>query len=191
MPAIERLETIIHEHGYEDFKWFDPQKVVVAQWVRMKCEYGCPSYGRNASCPPNTPSVEACQRFFAEYSTGIVLHFQKVAPEKPDRRAWSARPMSNWPSWTRDIFLAGYPKAFLLFMNWSDCSECVPERKACKEPRLFAAFTGGHGDGCVLDRPRHGLPDRSAYRPGGHDEPLCFSDDRMRCKSSCAAVSIC
>ena len=46
MTAIERLETIIHEHGYEDFKWFDPQKVVVAQWVRMKCEYGCPSYGR-------------------------------------------------------------------------------------------------------------------------------------------------
>jgi predicted metal-binding protein len=137
MATIERLEAIIHEHGYEDFKWFDPQKIIVAQWVRMKCEYGCPSYGKNASCPPNTPSLEACKRFFGEYSTGIVLHFQKVAPEKPDRRAWSAKTNVKLTKLERDIFLAGYPKAFLLFMDSCEiCSECVPDRKACKEPRL-------------------------------------------------------
>ncbi len=63
MPDIERLEAILHQHGYEDFKWFDPKQVVVAQWVRMKCEFGCPSYGKIASCPPNTPSVEECKHF--------------------------------------------------------------------------------------------------------------------------------
>jgi predicted metal-binding protein len=137
MPDIQRLEAILHQNGYEDFKWLDPKRIVVAQWVRMKCEFGCPSYGRIASCPPNTPSVEECKRFFAEYSTGLVLHFQKVAPEKEARRAWSAKTNVKLSRLEREIFLAGYPKAFLLFMDSCEiCSECVPDRKACKEPKL-------------------------------------------------------
>ncbi len=137
MTDTARLETILHARGYEDFKWLDPKTIIVAQWVRLKCEYGCPSYGKIASCPPNTPSVEACRQFFAEYSTGLVIHFQQVAPEKETRRAWSAKTNTRLSALERDIFLAGYPKAFLLFMDSCEiCSECVPDRKACKEPKL-------------------------------------------------------
>jgi predicted metal-binding protein len=34
--------------------------------VRMKCMYGCASYGRKACCPPNTPTVAECERFLKE-----------------------------------------------------------------------------------------------------------------------------
>ena len=71
-------KLIAHHHGFTDFKWIDPKTIITAQWVRVKCEYGCPHYGRIASCPPNTPKVEECRRFFGEYRSGMVFHFQKV-----------------------------------------------------------------------------------------------------------------
>jgi predicted metal-binding protein len=137
MADIERIEAIIHRHGYDDFKWLDPRTIVVSQWVRLKCEYGCPSYGRIASCPPNTPSVEECRRFFSEYATGLVFHIQKVAPDRDARRAWSAKTNVDLTKLERDVFLAGYPKTFLIFMDSCEiCAECTPARKGCKEPKL-------------------------------------------------------
>ena len=137
MADIQRLETIIQQHGYDDYKWLDPKTIVVSQWVRMKCEFGCPSYGKVASCPPNLPTVDECRCFFAEYTTSLVLHFQKVAPEKKERVAWSARTNVKLVKLERDIFMAGYPKAFLLFMDSCEiCPECVPNRADCKEPKL-------------------------------------------------------
>ena len=38
------LDAIIKEKGYTDFKWVDPKKFVVSQWVRMKCKFGCGKY---------------------------------------------------------------------------------------------------------------------------------------------------
>ena len=69
------LETLFARHGYTDFKWINPQAIVVAQWVRLKCTFGCANYGRNASCPPNVPAVAECRRFFDEYSRAVIFHF--------------------------------------------------------------------------------------------------------------------
>ena len=137
MADVELIESILHKHGYADFKWIDPQEIVVSQWVRLKCEFGCPSYGKVASCPPNNPSVEECQRFFSEYKDALVLHFQKTAPEKADRKTWSARTNLKLVKLEREVFLAGYPKTFLLFMDSCElCAECVAERAKCKESKL-------------------------------------------------------
>jgi len=133
----EQIEAILHKQGYGDFKWIDPQEIVVSQWVRLKCEFGCPSFGKAASCPPNNPSVEECQRFFSEYKEALVLHFQKVAPDKAERKTWSARTNCELLKLEREIFMTGYPKTFLLFMDSCElCTECVPERANCKEPKL-------------------------------------------------------
>ena len=137
MADIDQVESILHQQGYDDFKWLDPREIVVAQWVRMKCEFGCPSYGKVASCPPNNPSVEDCQRFFSEYKCALVLHFQKIAPEKAERKTWSARTNLKLVKLEREVFMAGFHKAFLLFMDSCElCAECVSERAQCKEPKL-------------------------------------------------------
>lgn len=137
MAKVEKIDAIVRHHGYDDYKWFDPKTIIVSQWVRMKCKYGCPSYGRIASCPPNTLSVEECREFFSEYLAGLVFHFQKVAPEKEARLAWTAKTNVALTQVERDVFLAGYPKAFLLFMDSCHiCSECVATRAECKEPKL-------------------------------------------------------
>ena len=73
----KRLEKLFRQQGFGDFKWIAPERVVVAEWVRMKCIFGCWLYGKNATCPPNTPAVDECRRFFGAYREGAVFHFEK------------------------------------------------------------------------------------------------------------------
>jgi predicted metal-binding protein len=55
--GAQDLERMFAARGFSDFRWIDPREIVVAEWVRMKCLYGCVEYGKNAACPPNAPSV--------------------------------------------------------------------------------------------------------------------------------------
>jgi len=50
-----KIESVIRDTGLRDYKWMDPREVVVSQWVRVKCMFGCGDYGYG-TCPPNTPS---------------------------------------------------------------------------------------------------------------------------------------
>jgi predicted metal-binding protein len=89
MGERKRLEEIFAHHSLMDFKWINPQTIVVSQWVRMKCMFGCREYGKNASCPPNVPSVSGCERFFRDYKKATVFHFEKKVDKPEDRYAWS------------------------------------------------------------------------------------------------------
>jgi predicted metal-binding protein len=132
----KRVEDIIRKHDYQDFKWIDPQKIVVAQWVRMKCLFGCNEYGRTATCPPNVPSVSDCERFFKEYNLAVVLHFEKKVDRPEDRFEWTKKINSGLLDLERDIFLSGYQKAFLLFMDSClFCDSCPGVLQKCKEPK--------------------------------------------------------
>ncbi len=137
MDKQQELEGLFRQHGFTDFRWIDPQRIVVAQWVRMKCMFGCGVYGKNASCPPNVPSVAECERFFREYQQAVVLHFQKQMDKPEDRHAWTREVCSDLLKLERDVFLSGHERAFLLFMdNCSLCADCPGERAKCANPRL-------------------------------------------------------
>jgi predicted metal-binding protein len=130
------IDALIRKHGFHDYKWIDPRRIVVAQWVRMKCLFGCPHYGRIAACPPNTPPVQECARFFGEYSEGILFHFAKAVPQPDDRHAWTRELDLAMLQVERDVFLAGHPKAFLLSISsCHHCPECPAERAACLNPK--------------------------------------------------------
>jgi len=58
MEGIRQVETICANHSCSDYKWIDPKEIIVEQWVRMKCMFGCGEYRRNASCPPNVPNLK-------------------------------------------------------------------------------------------------------------------------------------
>jgi predicted metal-binding protein len=131
------LESLFQKHGYEDFKWIDPKDIVVAQWVRMKCTFGCREYGQNATCPPNVPSVEECRQFFGEYDTAAVFHFVGTVDKPEDRYAWTREINLKLLELEREVFLLGYHRAFLLFMDsCSVCKKCAGVRDECKRPRL-------------------------------------------------------
>ena len=86
MPEKNRLEDIFKQSGFDDFKWIDPKEIVVAQWVRMKCAFGCDEYGQCAMCPPNVPSIDECRFFFDEYSKVAIFRFTKSVAQPDDRK---------------------------------------------------------------------------------------------------------
>ena len=133
----KKIDTILEKYGHTDYRWIDPQKIIVAQWVRMKCMFGCGEYGRSGACPPNTPEVADCDRFFKEYADAVIFHFQGRMDQPEDRHAWSRNINAKLLKLERDVFLAGYERAFLLFMDsCCFCKECSGNREACKEPRM-------------------------------------------------------
>lgn len=136
MEGIRQVETICANHSYSDYRWIDPKEVIVAQWVRMKCMFGCGEYGRNASCPPNVPTISECERFFKEYKKAIVFHFEKAFDNPDDRHEWTQETNRRLLALERETFLSGFQKAFLLFMDSCNlCKKCAGERKECNEPK--------------------------------------------------------
>jgi len=136
MSDRQALESLFKKHGYDDFRWIDAKDIVVAQWVRMKCRFGCQEYGQNACCPPNVPSVEECRQFFGEYRTAVVFHFQKSMAEPEDRHDWAKEVNEGLVGLERAVFIAGHEKAFLLFMDSCGlCKTCTALREDCKHPR--------------------------------------------------------
>ena len=130
------LDELFQEKGFTDFKWIDPKKIVVSHWVRMKCTFGCPEFGNNATCPPNTPSVEECKKFFNEYENAVIFRFEKQLEDPEARHKWSNTINMKLLKLERSVFLEGNVKAFLLPMDSCYiCEECTGDLKDCNHPK--------------------------------------------------------
>ncbi|MCJ7679331.1 MAG: DUF2284 domain-containing protein [Candidatus Aminicenantes bacterium] len=136
MPR-EDLEKIFIDHGFGDFKWLNPSSVVISQWVRVKCLFGCPDYDVNATCPPNGLSLPESERFFREYENIAVFHFAEKMDQPEDRHDWTEGISRQLIEMERRIFLSGYRKVFLLPPdNCHYCKKCVDVRGDCKHPKI-------------------------------------------------------
>jgi predicted metal-binding protein len=129
----QKIEQIIRDKGFKDFKWINPGEIIVSYWVRMKCMFGCSSYNANGTCPPNIPPVEECRRFLQEYEHGLILHFSKLLNDPADRIEYCNEINKTLLKIEREVFLAGYRKAFILFIDECHlCSDCSGKRDNCK-----------------------------------------------------------
>lgn len=134
---LNKVSSIFREKGYQDFKWISGEDVVVSQWPRFKCMYGCDSYGKKGTCPPSIPSVAECCQFFSEYETIAVFHFAKKLEAPEDRKEFSRKTNARLLNLEKAVFLAGYQKTFLLFMDECRiCDDCPGTRIDCKHPDL-------------------------------------------------------
>jgi len=52
MPEFDKYIKKAKSMGITEAKIIDPKSVVVGDWVRLKCQYGCGGYGKNLTCPP-------------------------------------------------------------------------------------------------------------------------------------------
>jgi predicted metal-binding protein len=136
MLIQQELENEFRKRGFTDFKWIDPKNIVVSQWVRMKCAFGCPEFGNNATCPPNTPSVAECKQFFSEYKNAVIFRFEKQLSDPEARHKWSKAINMKLLKLEKRVFLEGYVKTFLLPMDSCYiCEECTNNLKDCNHPK--------------------------------------------------------
>jgi predicted metal-binding protein len=135
MKNKKKIESLIQKQDFAVYKWIDPKEIVVAQWVRVKCTFGCSDYGLG-TCPPNTPSVSECDKFFKEYKSGLIIRLSKFADKNSYPSDWSKGMTKKLLELERDIFLSGHQKAFLLNQTCcSLCKECSGSRLDCKDKK--------------------------------------------------------
>jgi predicted metal-binding protein len=72
--VMENLFKRALELGAEKAKIIDTETVVVGEWVRWKCLYGCPMYAKDGFHPPIAPDAESTKRVLREYTKAILLN---------------------------------------------------------------------------------------------------------------------
>ncbi len=74
MCPIEEYCKQAIERGMDGARVIDPASVVTADWVRMKCQFGCSGFGASHCCPPFTPTPEVTRKIIDSYQKAILLH---------------------------------------------------------------------------------------------------------------------
>lgn len=72
----DKMESLLNkslELGAEKAKVIDTSSVVVEEWVRWKCLYGCAFHGKDAYHPPCAPDAESTKKIMNEYSKAILM----------------------------------------------------------------------------------------------------------------------
>jgi predicted metal-binding protein len=107
--------------GAKQAKIISSKSVVVAEWVRMKCKFGCSGYGQSLTCPPYSPVPEETRRALSFYKAAILVRGDAYINIH-----------TLIPKLEREIFLDGYYKAF--GMGAGPCQLCVRCAKFCRHP---------------------------------------------------------
>jgi predicted metal-binding protein len=101
-------------------KLIHPKDVVTAEWVRLKCQYGCGCYGTCLTCPPFSPTPEYTCRMLEHYSKALILVYDMTAESR--ERARRRKMRRQIAALEREMFLDGYYKAF--GMACGPCNLC-------------------------------------------------------------------
>ena len=134
---LKKIDELAKRFGAEESKWASGEDVQVGQWVRFKCMFGCESYGKRGGCPPAVPSVPECRALFSEYERILVMRLSTKLDDPKDRDAWCHKKNARLLKLEREVFTAGYHKAFLLKMDECRmCKDCAATRVDCKKPKL-------------------------------------------------------
>ncbi|MDO5845656.1 MAG: DUF2284 domain-containing protein [Methanocorpusculum sp.] len=81
----DKLTAFIREKG-GDAVVIPAEKIVTAEWVRMKCLFGCQGYGRRFGCPPYSPTPAETAKVLKEFSTALLIRFDgDVGETSPER----------------------------------------------------------------------------------------------------------
>jgi predicted metal-binding protein len=131
--APERLIKELTRKGAHDLLDIIPiqtRMIVLAEWVHLKCRYGCSQYNTNWCCPPATPSLEEARRIIGEYTQGLLLVGKQHCTDfYRNNRSKREKQVRNWKgavSLERTLFLKGYYKAFsLVGVPCALCKTCA------------------------------------------------------------------
>ena len=115
--------------GITKAKVVDTKTIVVANWVRLKCQYGCSGYGKRLTCPPFSPMPEYTKRMLSEYSKALLMQITGIRLGKEHRMS---RKLKNIvAALEREIFLDGFYKAFGLASGPCRFCRTCNTRKEC------------------------------------------------------------
>jgi predicted metal-binding protein len=108
------------------------RNVVVGNWVRLKCQYGCGGYGECLTCPPYSPTPDYMRKMIGEYSKGLLMQIENIT--LMDRPRPGPRLRKIVADLEREIFLDGYYKAFGMASGPCRFCKTCDTNEPCKHP---------------------------------------------------------
>ena len=81
MNNFDEIKEGLVRKGIPVVETIDPKSIHVANWVRLKCQYGCGGFGKFLTCPPYSPTPEETRKILSEYSTAILLQIPEIEPD--------------------------------------------------------------------------------------------------------------
>lgn len=132
MSDLQKYVDRALSSGMSRARIIDTKNIFVANWVRLKCQYGCGGYGKRLSCPPYSPTPEYTRRMIGEYKAAMLMQIEKIRPAIETRMSRKLKRVVA--SLEREVFLDGYYKAF--GMTSGPCRMCgkCNTSKPCKFP---------------------------------------------------------
>jgi predicted metal-binding protein len=132
-PALDKYVAQALAAGVHEAKIVPVSNVVTAEWVRLKCQFGCDGFGKGLCCPPRTPAPELMKRVLAEYKHALIYSYVCTRSDYARKRRRMHRLVAELE---RAAFLDGHYKAFGLKDGPCRlCKECdVPGD--CRHPEL-------------------------------------------------------
>jgi predicted metal-binding protein len=144
---LKRFAKLAVEMGAVTAKPIDIKNIFVADWVRLKCQYGCGGYGKTLTCPPYSPSPEQTRRTLEGYSRAILMRLPDESMATHDIVA----------KLERRVFLDGYHSA--LGLPAGPCERCKKcNLKSCIYPRLARASMEACGIDVYTTARKNGFP---------------------------------
>ena len=127
---LQRLLAKGKTYGLETITPIRTEDIIIAEWVNLKCRYGCNRYNTTWCCPPATPEPDEARKILAEFSSALLLEVRQRYPEfylnNTRKRIKQVRGWKVTVSLERLLFLEGYYKAFSLVGEYCAlCKECV------------------------------------------------------------------
>jgi predicted metal-binding protein len=138
---MKALCNLAKKMGATDAKLIKSKDIVVRDWVRLKCQFGCDGYGRSLTCPPYTPTPEELRRLLREYHYAVLLKFEGKGYGDSHKRIHNLMVKIE-----REAFLNGSYAALALSSGPCPfCESCNLEK--CEYPDLARPSM----EGCGID----------------------------------------
>jgi predicted metal-binding protein len=121
MTGYSKYIALAKKLGAKDAKVIPAKSIVAAEWVRMKCRFGCGGYGGCLTCPPDSPAPDETRRMLGFYTKALLV-----------QGGGHTGIRELVVKLEREIFLDGYFKAF--GMGAGPCELCRTCAKTCRHP---------------------------------------------------------
>ena len=144
---LEKYCLLAVEAGATHAKQIHPSSVVTAPWVRLKCQFGCPHYGRGYCCPPRTPDHYQTRVILDSYRRALLFHIETV--HSPGDEWVLLKCRDALVDLEGVMFKGGLYKAFLFLAG--PCRLCEKCAAAEEEPCTFPWKARPSMEGCGID----------------------------------------
>lgn len=139
--VVESIKKSAKEKGASSVKLIPVKDIIVGDYVRLKCKYGCERFATRFTCPPYAPTPRETREVMKDYHWALLVEFTGLITKADQMDVHSLMFELE-----REAFLNGLHKAFAFSAGPCKlCKSCPAEKientseyskKYCRKPEM-------------------------------------------------------